>query len=431
MSSELRLVARNLGKRYDLFRKPAAHLVKQFVDVRPAREHWALRNLDLEVARGECIGIVGRNGSGKSTLLSLLAGILKPTTGSVEMRGRVAALLELGAGFHPDFTGRENAYLSAAVFGLSGEEVEKRLPSIEEFAGIGDFIDRPVRQYSSGMYARLAFAVAAHVDADILLVDEILGVGDVRFQQRCAQFIRDFRRRGAVVLVSHSEETVLALCDSAVWLADGVEQARGTPREVMYLYQQSLRRQSGSLEEEFEVAGELTSSAAERWRPAEPETDRPRGLLDFEAEVTPTGSGRIGPCTLSARGEPLRSAKGGEDVLLRIPYSIGQHGCEPIVGFALRDRMGTAVFGADSTEFASGPLDGEAGEVEFGFFLPYLPSGAYTIDVRLVDAASGACLATRPDAVLFQVLSRHISAGMASVAPSAASLVVDGERLAP
>lgn len=189
---------------------------------RHRQEFWALRNVDLEIEAGTTIGLIGHNGSGKSTLLKVIGGILEPTTGTIERRGRIAALLELGAGFHPDLTGRENVYLNASVLGLSRQVTEARFDDIVEFSGIGDFIDTQVKFYSSGMYVRLAFAVAVHTDPDLLLVDEVLAVGDEAFQRKCLDKIKAFQKEGrTIVLVSHALGLVAELCDRAILLNDG------------------------------------------------------------------------------------------------------------------------------------------------------------------------------------------------------------------
>ena len=198
MSAEFAIRLAGVGKFYPMFTQPEDRLKQLLVrgKRRYYQEYWALQDVTLDILKGESVGIIGRNGAGKSTFLQLVCGTLRPSTGSIEVEGRIAAMLELGAGFNPEFTGQENVHLAAAVLGLSADLIKERYPSIAEFAGIGDFIDRPVKYYSSGMYARLAFAVAAHVDADILVVDEILAVGDAAFQQKCMRFIHAFREPG-------------------------------------------------------------------------------------------------------------------------------------------------------------------------------------------------------------------------------------------
>lgn len=196
-----------------------------------------LKDINLEIKKGETVALVGVNGSGKSTLLKLITKIIYPTSGSIKVYGKLASLLELGAGFHPDFSGRENIYFNASIFGLSKSEIDKRLNSIIEFSELGDFIDTPVRTYSSGMYMRLAFSVAVNVDADIILIDEILAVGDQRFQEKCMNKMMELKKRGkTMVFVSHSKSAVEFLCDRAIWLNDGKIEKDGLTSEVMEKY---------------------------------------------------------------------------------------------------------------------------------------------------------------------------------------------------
>jgi ABC-type polysaccharide/polyol phosphate transport system ATPase subunit len=210
---------------------------------RPAGEKafQALKNITLKVAPGRTLGIIGRNGSGKSTLLKLMAGIYRPDQGKMWVRGRVAALLELGTGFHPEFSGRENVFINGIVLGLSKREVRQRFDSIVRFADLEDVIDEPVKNYSTGMYMRLGFAVAVHADPDILLFDEILAVGDEMFQQKCADKITDFRRQGkTLVLVTHDLGSVERWSDEVIWLDNGMIRERGTPRRVIDLYREGI-----------------------------------------------------------------------------------------------------------------------------------------------------------------------------------------------
>lgn len=229
----------NVSKTYRLFKKPADRLKQSFI---PNKQYFceieALKPVSFGVGRGEIVGIIGRNGSGKSTLLQLIAGTLTPTTGKISVNGRLAALLELGAGFNADFTGRENVILNAALIGLSKKEINERISPIIEFADIGRFIDQPVRTYSSGMYVRLAFAVAINTDPDILIVDEALSVGDEAFQRRCFAKIEQIHKRGATILfVSHSAALISELCRRTILLDDGELLIEGSPRKVLSLYQ--------------------------------------------------------------------------------------------------------------------------------------------------------------------------------------------------
>jgi lipopolysaccharide transport system ATP-binding protein len=231
---------RGLGKAYHVFNRPEDRLKQMLLGRWHTyyREFWALRDVDLDVGRGEVVGIIGRNGSGKSTLLQMICGTLAPTTGTLVVHGRIAALLELGAGFNPDFTGRDNVFLNGRILGVGREEMEKRYDAIAAFADIGEFLDQPVKTYSSGMYARLAFAVAINVDPQILVVDEALSVGDEAFQRKCYARLRQIRDNGAtVLLVSHAAGTVVQLCDRAVLLDHGQRLLTADPKTAIAKYQ--------------------------------------------------------------------------------------------------------------------------------------------------------------------------------------------------
>lgn len=240
MSSELAISVERVSKIYRIYEKPEDRLVQMATlgRVRRFREFPALSDISLSVGRGETVGIIGRNGCGKSTLLQIICGTLQPSMGSVTVNGRIAALLELGAGFNPEFTGRENVYMNGAILGFSREEMDARFDDIAAFAAIGDFIDRPVKTYSSGMYVRLAFAVATAVEPDILIVDEALAVGDEAFQRKCYARIEGIKERGGTILfVSHGAQTIVQLCDRAVLLDGGEKLLEGSPRLVTAQYQ--------------------------------------------------------------------------------------------------------------------------------------------------------------------------------------------------
>lgn len=244
MSSDLAIRVQGVGKVYPVYAKPHHRLLEMLSPRGSGRyrsDFHALKNIDLEIRKGHTVGIVGRNGSGKSTLLQIICGTLAPSTGSVEVAGRLAALLELGAGFNPEFTGLENVYLNATILGLARREIDERLDGILSFADIGDFVHQPVKNYSSGMYVRLAFAVAINVTPEILVVDEALSVGDEAFQRKCFGRIEKIREAGATVLfVSHSAGTVVDLCDQAILLDGGELLAHGTPKRVVSLYQKLI-----------------------------------------------------------------------------------------------------------------------------------------------------------------------------------------------
>ena len=242
-SEEIVISARNLTKAYRLFGHPGDR-VKQFASFglkKYHREFTALKDVSFDIKKGETIGIIGRNGSGKSTLLQLICGILKPTSGSIEVKGRVSAMLELGAGFNPEFTGHENVYFQGALMGFTKVRMDERFDEIVAFADIGEFIDQPVRTYSSGMFLRLAFAVAAHVDPDILVVDEALAVGDSLFQKRCYARIRQMQNQGlTLILVSHDHELVRNLTSRAMLLDRGTALFWGDTREATHRYRRIM-----------------------------------------------------------------------------------------------------------------------------------------------------------------------------------------------
>jgi lipopolysaccharide transport system ATP-binding protein len=239
MSSDAAIRCRGLGKAYQLYAKRTDQ-VKQMLFGSFHRfylEYWVLRDIDLEVRRGESVGIIGRNGAGKTTLLRLLCGISQPTCGELDVAGRVAPILALGAAFDWEMTGRQNVLIGSAVLGLRRSEILRRMPSIAEFAAIGPFIDQPVRLYSAGMRSRLAFAICAHAETDILIVDEALAVGDAAFGRKSLAFMESFRRRGTLIVVTHDMEQIRTLCDRVIWVDDGGIRANGGVAEVLRLYE--------------------------------------------------------------------------------------------------------------------------------------------------------------------------------------------------
>ncbi|MGX7680722.1 ABC transporter ATP-binding protein [Jatrophihabitans sp. DSM 45814] len=285
-------------------------------------DFWALRDINIEIDSGSTIGLIGPNGSGKSTLLKLIGGIVQPTAGSVTRRGRLAALLELGTGFHPDLTGRENVFLNASILGLTRKQTEKYFDAIVDFSGIEQFIDTQVKFYSSGMYVRLAFAVAVHVDPDLLLVDEVLAVGDEPFQRKCMDRIRSFQSEGrTIILVSHALDQVAEVCDRAVVLEHGIVVADGEPRDA-------LRH----LRADFEEV-----------RNAERARERVSG------ERTATTSARIAAVRVTdADGRSRAVLNSGSTVCVEIDVEADTSLANGIVGFSLENSSGQGVYGTNS-----------------------------------------------------------------------------------
>lgn len=224
MNQDVAIEVSQVSKKFRLFNSPKERIAEALHPFRKKyhREFWALKDISFDIHRGEIVGILGKNGSGKSTLLQIICSVMQPTEGGVEVHGRISALLELGAGFNPEFTGQENVLLNGSIMGVSRQEMLQRLPDIEAFADIGDFFDQPVKTYSSGMFVRVAFAAAVHVDPEILVVDEALSVGDSKFQHRCFQRIREFMERGkTIVVVSHSTDTLLRICHRGIVIDSG------------------------------------------------------------------------------------------------------------------------------------------------------------------------------------------------------------------
>ena len=326
---------------------------------RHREDFWALRDVDLSVSAGTTVGLIGHNGSGKSTLLKLIGGVLDPTSGDVERRGRIAGLIELGAGFHPDLTGRENVFLNAAIMGMSKDETDARLPEILEFAGIGDFIDTQVKFYSSGMFIRLAFAVAVQTDPDLLLVDEVLAVGDEAFQQKCIDKIESFQQEGrTIVIVSHALGQLEELCDRIVLLDHGQIVYDGDPRIAVGLFREIL---SGVAPEELSISHvrELI--------------ERPEFVI---TDVTLNAAGR----------ETLGIVRRDDDLIVRATFD-SRNGFERWnAGIAIEGIYGQFVYGATSKDFAEplSPLT-EPRTVEFVLRDVNLGSGTYHLNVWMVD----------------------------------------------
>lgn len=240
---------KNVSKSFKIYHDKATTLKERLLFLRSSKADvfWALKDINLTIESGKTVGLIGHNGSGKSTLLKLITKIIYPTSGEIITRGRVSSLLELGAGFHPDFTGRENIYINASIFGLSRKEIDSKLESIIEFSELRDFIDSPIRTYSSGMYTRLAFSVAVHVSPDILLIDEILAVGDINFQKKCIAKIKEFKKKGVtMVFVSHNMNDVLEICDSVVWLDKGRMIEYGDTETIAEKYLDEMNRRGSN-----------------------------------------------------------------------------------------------------------------------------------------------------------------------------------------
>lgn len=431
MCSDSVIEASGLSKSYAIFKKPEDRL-KQMLSRGRRRyfhEYWALKDVSLTVRKGETVALIGHNGAGKSTFLHLLCGTIAATTGSIAVAGRVGALLELGAGFNPEFTGRENMELAATVLGLTSVQLAARTQAIIDFAEIGDFLDQPVKVYSSGMYARLAFAVMAHMDPDILIVDEILSVGDAAFQQKCMRFIRRFRQHGTLLFVSHDMAAVLALCDRAIWLEAGSVRLAGSAREVCAAYQASV--QGGEINNNaFKIGG--SRAATEESHPIDlrEEALRLAGMaprvevfaFDPDAPWFGKKGGTVVNCRITGpKGEALTAFSGGEEITLVIDAEAHQRLERPILGFIVKDRLGQNLF-SDNTNitYAERPVVVEAGgrlTASFTFRLPFMPAGDYAVAVALADGTQEEHEQHHwvDEALIFRVVSLNAAKGLIGI----------------
>ncbi len=376
----------SVSKSYPIYRKPADRL-KELLTLNRAefhKKHWALRDVSFEAKRGDTVCFIGENGSGKSTSLQLAARIFKPTEGAVDVSGRVSALLELGAGFNPEFSGRDNVYLSGTILGLSTAEIKQRFGEIEEFAEIGEFINRPVKTYSSGMLVRLAFSVAINVDPDILLVDEALSVGDYYFRQRCLRKVHELRgKRVTILFVSHAMGDVQAIGTKAVWLEHGRVVEQGSPQTVVrsYLNQMTekdasyLRRKGGAATD----VGNVDVVTAPEVVETIPNIDRRHG--NRRAEV-------IGIALLDPSGNAVHLLEPSNSLIVRISVRANEHIERPNVGFMLRNHLGLD-FAGSNTKREDHPLSamnsGDIYTVDFHLDLPELYPGEFSFSPAIAD----------------------------------------------
>jgi lipopolysaccharide transport system ATP-binding protein len=438
-SDQLAIKLEHISKHYQIYANPRDRL-KQFILPlvqrllgRPPKRYFhdfrAVDDVTFEIRKGQTVGIIGRNGSGKSTLLQMICGTLTPTGGSVHSNGRIAALLELGSGFNPEFTGRENVFLNASILGLSNEETAVRFDDIVAFADIGEFIEQPVKTYSSGMMLRLAFAVIAHVDADILVVDEALAVGDAFFTQKCMRFLRDFMQDRTVLFVSHDTGSIRSLCSHVVWLEKGKVIQEGPPKDVCESY----------LEAFFEARqGKSSTTTLKRSRTATENVPIKDQRLDFintsnlrndlkifsfdpnAASFGKGGAAIENVALLNVEG-PLAWVVGGEKVTLHVVVRAFQDLEAPIVGFYVKDRLGQTLFG-DNTYLShrdaqlSFPQEGEL-FADFMFYMPILPAGDYSINVAVANGTQSDHEQHHwiHDAVVFRSESSSVSTGLIGI----------------
>lgn len=377
------------------------------------KEFYALKDVSFEIKKGSTVGLIGQNGSGKSTMLKIINRTMFPDAGKVTIDGKVASLIELGAGFHPELSGRENIYTNATIFGITKEEIEKRIPDIIRFSELEEFIDNPIRTYSSGMYARLAFAVAIHVDADILLVDEILGVGDLNFQAKCANKIYDMKKQGTTILVvTHDMGTIDRLCDYGIWLDHGEKLDEGEPRYIQNRYLQFMAGEQDTrkkLEEDAQLKLEEKADAADGDRIAPDQ-------ITHLGEHFGTGDMLITSVeVLDEKGVDKRSFQSGENVRIVVNYRT-QADVEQLrvnIGLEIRSKSGVYVYGINTRRDGSEELPvKESGTIEIELQKLPLAEGTYTIGVALGNQEESVSYDHYHELVEIKIFSANESLGV-------------------
>lgn len=385
-------------KSYKLYDKPIDRLKEALSPAHKLyhKEFKALNGISLKVKKGDAIGILGKNGSGKSTLLKLITGVLSPTSGSIQVRGKISAILELGAGFNPEFSGRENIYLNGLMMGYTREEINEKLNDIIEFADIGEFIEQPVKIYSSGMFARLAFAVSINVEPDILIVDEALAVGDVRFQTKCIDKMKELKSQGTTILfVSHATEQIKRFCSKAIWLKDGVIQAIGESSEIADLYEDFMKYNF-----EHEVIEDLHSVTGDS------NIIEPKGIVKPENPdiLTAITSVQLSKSTYHTFDE----------LEVEIEYEVYDDVIDGLLlGVAIYTPDREYIFGPN-THLEKVDIPNKFGRHRVMYIIPKLPllSGAYCIDVGLFNNEGIVCMDYKESVVDFNITNKYFSEGI-------------------
>lgn len=403
----------NVSKLYRIYDRPTDRLKEMLTQglIKRHREFWALKDISFEIEGGTTTGIIGPNGSGKSTLLQIVTGTLEPTHGSIYHEARVAALLELGAGFNPEFTGIENVYLNASLLGFSKSETKARLPEIERFAEIGSFIKQPVKTYSSGMYIRLAFAIAVSVDPQILIIDEALAVGDAVFQRRCLRRIKEIQESGATILfVSHDPHAIRALCSRAILLNRGHKEADGVPSDVLNRYQKLIMSSEAAYDASGLDGGEPQQADDVMWLD---ENVKPLKFTyrhgDGTAEI-------LSVDLLSDGGRQVDFTDTGDPVVVRIRARFNEDVFNPVIGFLIRDRHGIHVYGTNTDIqqiFFERVKAGEILEANFAFNC-WVGVGAFSITAA-VHSVAGTSYDWMDDVVFFRAFSPVVIEGVANL----------------
>ncbi len=391
-SDDIVLSVKNVSKYFEMYDKPRHRLQQMLLGPfgkKYYREFWALRDISFEVHRGECVGVIGRNGAGKSTLLQIITGTLQPTAGSVEINGRIAALLELGSGFNPEFTGKENVYLNAAILGLSHAEIDARYQDILDFADIGNFIDQPVKTYSSGMMVRLAFAVNAFVDPDILIVDEALAVGDIRFQKKCFQRISALKKQGTtILLVSHDLDSIRQFCSYVIWINDGMIRQIGNTRETVENYIVYMNFGDECISSQETPSPEITPN----FSPDSPASEKELLPIPHDSAHQESFAPGYGEIThygfFDETGKATFFLSHSQKVTCRFKARILKTIKRPLYGLVFETSKGSILVGTNNycTEDDFAPILGPQDiEVTFQFHFPELQNGKYFFALAISD----------------------------------------------
>ena len=401
--NEIAIEVRDITKSFKVYLDKGSQLKERLLFRKRCRyeERKVLRGISFNVKKGEAIGLIGHNGCGKSTTLKLLTRIMYPDSGTIKMNGRISSLIELGAGFHPDMSGRENIYTNAAIFGLTKKEIDARLEGIIEFSELADFIDNPVRTYSSGMYMRLAFSVAINVDADILLIDEILAVGDANFQSKCFNKLREIKAQGTtIVIVSHSLGQIEQICDRSIWIHEGLIKAEGAPKEIDLEYLDYMSRKMQDKNKKSDDADSSSDEESEvkngkRWGSGEARIKRVR--------------------TLAADGSDQNTFRTGEDIKLVVDYNVNKPVKDAVFGFGIFDMNGVQCYGTNTRIDKVSDIElTKGGTAEILLKDVKLLAGEYMIDVA-IERGEGIPVDYYRQAYKIQMLSAYGDAGIARI----------------
>lgn len=366
--NDIAIEVRNVTKSFKVYLDKGAQLKERLLFRKRSRyeERKVLRGISFDVKKGEAIGLIGHNGCGKSTTLKLLTRIMYPDEGTIKLKGRVSSLIELGAGFHPDMSGRENIYTNAAIFGLTKKEIDARIKDIVDFSELAEFIDNPVRTYSSGMYMRLAFSVAINVDADVLLIDEILAVGDANFQTKCFNKLKEIKAQGAtIVIVSHALGQIEQICDRAIWIHEGLIKAEGPPKEIDLEYLDYMSRKMQEKNKSESDAEEVSEEeTGKRWGSGEVRIKKVRSF--------------------AADGSEQKTFRTGEDIRLSIDYTVKKPVKDAVFGFGVFDMNGIQCYGTNTRIDKQPDITiSESGTAEILMKNVELLAGEYNIDIAI------------------------------------------------